>query len=86
MADLDDFFAKKDKKGGKKGAKAKKGISNDDLEKKFDDKSETTFKMRKFTNLDSFQVCLLQFVYCEFDEFNVCIFHFFAGWRRMEWF
>lgn len=41
MSDLDDFFAKKDKKGKKSGTIKKKGFSNDDLDtKKFDEKPD----------------------------------------------
>lgn len=58
MSDLDDFFAKKDKKGKNKTVK-KKGLSNDDLEKKFDEKSsgDTTgdkIKARKYVNFDNY--------------------------------
>lgn len=59
MSDLDDFFAKKDKKGKKSGTTKKKGFSNDDLDtKKFDEKTDKgkkiTIKLEGYT-----QVCAL---------------------------
>lgn len=57
MSDLDDFFAKKDKKGKSKVVK-KKGLSNDNLGKKFDEKSSDTtsdkIKARKYVNFDNY--------------------------------
>ncbi|XP_017485248.1 PREDICTED: protein CDV3 homolog [Rhagoletis zephyria] len=70
MSDLDDFFAKKDKKGKNKTVK-KKGLSNDDLEKKFDEKSsgDTTgdkIKARKYVNFDNY----VQDAEAEWNDFN----------------
>ena len=50
--DLDSFFAKKDKKKKDK----KKGVSNDDLDKKFDNKPTTgeRSRERRFPILDNF--------------------------------
>lgn len=65
MSDLDDFFAKKDKKG-KKTVKKKGG---DEPDKKPSDTTSGQIKARKFVNLDNFvQVitfykCILMFLY-----------------------
>lgn len=59
MSDLDNFFAKKDKKDKNKRNK-KKGLSNDDFEKKFESKPNEAFKVKKFgQHLEGFvQVCV----------------------------
>lgn len=50
MTDLDDFFAKKDKNKKNK----KKGLSNDDFEKKFEVMNYSSKSKKYLTNLENF--------------------------------